>query len=401
MSKSRTRGFSRSERARPRNWRGNRRLRLAALFFCVAFPFSCVLGVDRLLALSQPLVIQWRYDSEQTVNLTPATFGDAVYMPLAAGTLVSLRVTDGQLLWKMDVGGEFSAAPVADEHGVYLASETGLIANNHASQTNGTLRALGRTSGVTIWMQKLPRPLRGHLASSATMLFGGSADGRVYAFRKENGEIQWTMQHSAPFASFPVLSRGRLYIGSEDGALMVLDQTTGKIVWRYRTRGAIRGPVALSNDLVLFGSADGYVYAFNEVTGKLRWRRRTGAGVQAVTSAGQGLIVASLDNFVYFYSLPRGERLWKRQLSGRIAAQPLAASDGVLLAPLAGDACVVLDLRDGKQLNTLPVGEDNNTAASPIMAGETLLVTTRHGLMAFAAPVRQSLTNTAPAPARQ
>jgi hypothetical protein len=62
------------------------------------------------------------------------------------------------------------------------------------------------------------------------------------------------------------------------------------------------------------------------------------------------------------------------------------ATDGALFTPLSGDAGVVLDLRDGKQLNTLPVGEDNNTAASPVAVGGVLLVTTRRGLMAFSRP---------------
>ena len=75
------------------------------------------------LALSQPLTIRWRYDSQLTVNLTPAQEGDRVYLPLAGGTLVSLQAKDGQLNWLAEMGGELSALPVADERGVYVASE--------------------------------------------------------------------------------------------------------------------------------------------------------------------------------------------------------------------------------------------------------------------------------------
>ena len=100
-----------------------------------------------------------------------------------------------------------------------------------------------------------------------------------------------------------------------------------------------------------------------------------------------GLLVASLDNFVYLLSLNRGDRLWKRQLAGRLAAEPLTTNDGALFTPLSGDTGVVLDLRDGKQLNSLPIGEDNSTTASPIVAGSMLFVTTRRGLLAFSRPV--------------
>jgi outer membrane protein assembly factor BamB len=229
-------------------------------------------------------------------------------------------------------------------------------------------------------------PIRGSLVANEVNLFGGSTDGRVYAVRKKTGDIAWITQHSAPFASHPVIFGPNLYIGSNDGTLFSLNQSTGKINWRYRTRGAIRGQATVVKGVVFFGSADGYVYAVRETDGRLRWRRRTGAGVQTVAFAENGVLVASLDNFVYLLSFNEGDRLWKRLLGGRIAAEPLTSPDGVLFTPLSSSAGVVLDLRDGKQLNSIPIGEDNSLAASPIVAGKVLFVTTRHGLLAFSRP---------------
>jgi outer membrane protein assembly factor BamB len=118
--------------------------------------------------------------------------------------------------------------------------------------------------------------------------------------------------------------------------------------------------------------------------GRLLWRRRTGAAVQAVMLSENGIVVTSLDNFVYLLSPRRGELIWKRQLAGRIAALPLIDTRSALFAPLGGDACIVLSLRDGKQLNTLPVGEEGNTGATPLVADKLLLIPTRRGVMAFA-----------------
>jgi outer membrane protein assembly factor BamB len=340
---------------------------------------------DAQISLSQPLTIRWQYASGETINLTPAADGDRIYLPLAAGTLVSLRASDGQMLWKTDFGGDVSASPVADEYGVYIASEASGAPTKEPRAT-GALRALGRDTGVTLWMRTLRRPFHGSLAMNQTTLFGGTTDGRVFAINKKTGQFAWVTQHWAAFASHPVVYGSKLYIGSDDGTLFALDQVSGKTLWRYRTRGAVRGRVAIVDDVIYFGSADGYVYALGAVDGRLRWRTRTGAGVQAVASAGGGLVVASLDNFVYFLSLSNGSRLWKRQLAGRLLAEPFTTVDGALFTPLAGDAGVVLDLRDGKQLNTLLVGEDNNTAAAPVAVGDVLFVTTRQGLIAFSSP---------------
>ena len=136
---------------------------------------------------------------------------------------------------------------------------------------------------------------------------------------------------------------------------------------------------------VFFGSGDGYVYAFNESKEKLRWKRRTGAGVQAVVASENGLLASSLDNFAYLLSAKKGAVLWRQLLPGRVPARPLTATDGVLFTPLSTDSAIVLSLKNGKPLNTMPIGEENSSGAAPIAAKEIIVLTTPHGLLAFSA----------------
>jgi outer membrane protein assembly factor BamB len=372
----------------------NYRNKLSALcLFCSLFIFSANIQSQPLedkasengLTFSSPLTVRWQFDSKNTTSFSPASNKGHLYLPLTSGEIVSLNVSNGELLWKTEIGGDFSASPIADERGVYLASRNDDPDNpGQILRSTGAIRALSQSTGITLWMRTLHFPLRGGLVSSPTKLFGGSADGRVYAFNKATGEILWVYQHTSAFSSFPTLHEKRLYIGSDDGSLLALDEASGKILWRYRTRGTLRGTVAVADKIIFFGSADGYVYAFSEISGRLLWRRRTGAAVQAVLMTGVGIVVTSLDNFVYLLTPRRGELIWKRQLAGRIAALPLIDSRSALFAPLGGDACVVLSLRDGKQLNTLPVGEEGNTGATPLVADNLLLIPTRRGLTAFA-----------------
>jgi outer membrane protein assembly factor BamB len=334
--------------------------------------------------LSQPMTVGWRYESDLTLNLTPAYDEQRVYLPEAGGIIVSLKAADGQLYWRSEMGGELSASPVADERGVYVASETGK-SESGARRATGALRALGREGGLTQWMRTLAMPLRGSLTLGNGKIFAGGSDGKIYAFDSRNGEARWSYDYGTTFNSQPVLSGSRVYIGSEDGNLLALDESTGKLLWHYRTRGPVRGPVANGNGVVYFGSGDGYVYAVNATSGRLVWRKRTGAGVQAVVRVGGELLVASLDNFVYKFSLT-GARIWKRQLPGRISAQPLTTSTEALFTPLSSSIGVVLELRDGRQVNSLPVGEEITTSASPIAVGNVVLLTTEHGLLAFTQP---------------
>ncbi|HSS19371.1 MAG TPA: PQQ-binding-like beta-propeller repeat protein [Pyrinomonadaceae bacterium] len=338
----------------------------------------------RTVDLTQPLTVSWRYESNQTLNLTPAVAAERVYLPLAGGTIVSLMGAHGQLNWRAEMGGELSASPVADQTAIFVASETVQSdATNH--RATGILRALGREGGVTQWMRALPMPLRGGLALSNGKIFGGGVDGKLYALESKTGDTLWFFDYSAPFNSQPVVSATRVFVGSEDGSLLALDEATGKLLWRFRTRGAVRGPVAVGNDVVYFGSRDGYVYAVNVTDGRLVWRKRTGAGVEAVARSGEELLVASLDNFVYKFSFA-GARVWKRRLPGRIASQPLVTADAALFMPFSSSSGVVLELRGGRQVNLLPAGEEIAISASPIAVGEVVLLTTEHGLLAFTQP---------------
>jgi len=339
------------------------------------------------VVLSDPLTVRWRYDSPSTLNLTPASDNERIYLPLGGGVIVALKAKDGQLYWRSEIGGELSASPAADETGIYVASE--ILETDSSKHSSGALRALGREGGVTQWLTPLVKPLRGAITVSGGKLFAGGSDGRAYAFDKRTGGVFWSIPFSSPFMGQPIADNGRVYFGCEDGTLLALDEATGKLVWRYRTKGAIRGPVALSHGTVFFGSGDGYVYAVQADNGHQVWSKRTGAGVEAVALSGGALLVASLDNYAYLLNL-KGSMMWKRLLPGRISAQPLTLQEAALFTPLSSSTAIVLALRDGKQVNALPTGEEMTSSASPIAVGDAVFVTTEHGLVAFARPIEST-----------
>ena len=333
------------------------------------------------LALSKPLTLRWHYDSDRTSNFTPATDGDIVYVPLSDGTLIALSEAEGQLRWKAEAGGDFSAAPAVDDHNVYLATQ---YPSNDKTTTRGTLRALSKDTGITLWMRTLQSPLRGGLAAGPGAIFAGAANGDVYAFDKRSGLTTWINHYGDEFDAQPIIQGDRLYIGSVGGWLRALNQTNGDTIWRVRTRGAIRSPVAVADGAVFFGSDDAYVYALRERDGKQIWKRRTGAAAQAVAVVDDGVLASSLDNFAYMLSLKHGSVRWRQLLPGRVPARPVTSTEGALFTPLSTDIAIVLNLKDGKPLNQLQIGEENSSSAAPIATDTIILITTPHKLMAFA-----------------
>lgn len=334
------------------------------------------------LVLSQPLTLRWGYGSDKTTNFTPATDTKSIYLPLIDGTVVALNADDGKLRWKSEAGGQFSAAPAADEHTLYVATE---YPAGEKNAVRGTLRALSKDTGITLWMRTLQAPLRGSLAAGPRAVFAGAANGGVYAFDKRTGMTIWANTYGDEFDAQPMLDGDRLYIGSVGGWLRALNQTTGAPMWQVRTRGAIRGPIAIRETILFFGSDDGHVYAVGDSRGKILWKRRTGAAVQAVAVVEDGVLASSFDNFAYLLSLKHGSVRWRQLLPGRVPARPVTALDGALFTPLSTDSAIVLSLKDGKPVNRLQIGQENSSSAAPVVVGDTVFVTTAKGLMAFGA----------------
>jgi outer membrane protein assembly factor BamB len=171
--------------------------------FGAAIPSAARYPWQKQVALSQPLVVKWRYQSDQTSNLTPAADKTTVFLPLTAGTLIALNAHDGKLIWRAEAGGEFSAAPTTDDRSVYAATR---YSEPEQRLVHGTLRSLSKTTGVTLWMRTLPGPLGGSLVAGEDALFAGGADGRVYAFDKHTGLTLWINQYSEGFSTQPLVS---------------------------------------------------------------------------------------------------------------------------------------------------------------------------------------------------
>gem|GEM_PF-4905533 len=88
---------------------------------------SATMRVEDGLTLSQPLTIAWRYQTDQTTDLTPAADAHTVFIPMSSGVLVALNAADGKLVWKAEAGGNFSAAPIADERSVFVAQRSRIV----------------------------------------------------------------------------------------------------------------------------------------------------------------------------------------------------------------------------------------------------------------------------------
>jgi outer membrane protein assembly factor BamB len=340
------------------------------------------------LPLATPLIVKWSYFSDYLTEIRPTGDIENIYVPFLPNTLASLGTDDGLLRWKSDVGGDISGSPVVDTQRVYIISESHGLGDGNR-KTFGVVRAISRASGVTLWLKEFARPLSHGLVASPVSLFACLDDGRFYSIDKLTGETRWVTQLPHAPAADPILEGEKLYSFTSDGYLIAINQHTGNISQRYRTGAGSRLNFSVGRGTLYFGTEDGYMFALGERGDSLTllWRRRVGAGLQNIAATPDGVLVTAQDNFVLFFESRHGKRLWKRQMPARLAVPPSLGHESAIFAPIGEETCVALSLRDGRVINSLPIGKDNSVVASPLLLGDRVFIPTRKGILAFAPAV--------------
>lgn len=329
--------------------------------------------------LAWPFKKTWQYLDDVT-TLAPTVDEVRIYLPLADGRVICLERETGARVWMNEPGGQISAPIAVADQAVYIASRK--LAED-GTDAGAAIRAVEKTTGLTLWARDYPRPFTSSLVISDKRLYAGNADGALYALSLENGEVIWKSPTQDAVRSSPLLFESVIYFGSDDGALRGVESENGYEVFKFQTKGRIRGTPTMDERCLYFGSSDGSAYAIDRLTGKLKWQARTGASVEtSPVLVGDKLLVASFDNFIYAMAKTTGNKIWKRRLDNRLSAAPIVEGDAAMIAPLRGDHLAVFLNADGRRVNFYRLDKEQEIVAQPVFSGNLLLILTDKGLVA-------------------
>ncbi len=204
----------------------------------------------------------------------------------------------------------------------------------------------------------------------------------------------------------PALVGGRLYVfGREDGQEVVrcLNANSGKEIWkdkyesgdadgaaaRFPVLGPRSSPAVADGKVVTLGTR-GTLSCYDADKGKLLWRNDEFHAwprffVSSSPLITDGLCIAQLGSErgggIVAYNLATGQEKWKWTGDGPAYGSPVLAKIGdtqAVIAPTAGNL-VALDASNGDLLWEQPYSQGRYNAATPIVAGQTLI---------FAGPTR-------------
>jgi outer membrane protein assembly factor BamB len=121
----------------------------------------------------------------------------------------------GRMRWAFSRDSSVMHTPIADGSAVYFATVTGYLSDTE-------LLACRLSDGEVLWKLHL-----GGVADSSPALVGhwlvfGNHDGQLYVVDAGSGKVLHTVRIGARMFASPAISGGRVFIGAQDGRLHCL-----------------------------------------------------------------------------------------------------------------------------------------------------------------------------------
>lgn len=329
------------------------------------------------------------------LSISPVIFEGRLFAMDTAHNLTALSTTDGKELWQVNL------KPEDEDENVTGGGVA--VSNNVVYATSGfsQFHALNAENGEELWSVELPAPARSAPTVIADRAFIITADSRLISMSAKTGEIFWEYQGisemtgltgtASPAADsdivVPAFSSGELYaLRIENGSVAWSDNLSP--VRRYSGMDdlvEIRGMPVIAREVVIAISFGGRMVAIDTRSGNRVWSRSIG-GSETPWIAGDYVYVITSDSELVALSRLSGQVVWVQALpayenvedrkNAIIWRGPIMASNSLIITGTDG-TIRHFDPKTGEDTGRWDTKE--SIAMPPIVAGETLYLTTNSG----------------------
>ena len=304
--------------------------------------------------------------------------GDMVAVAATDGTVVMIDARSGQESWRANAGAPLVAGVGSD--GSLVAVVT---ANNDLVAMQG---------GKVLWTQRLTAQSYTAPLVAGRRVFVQAADRSTSAWDGQSGRRLWAQQRTAENL---VLRRPGVLIAVGDtlvtgvgGRLVGINPANGTSRWESpiaAPRGTndverlvdLTGTVSREGDTVCARAYYASVGCVDTTRGALLWSKPA-TGADGVSGDDRFVYGTEENGNVVAWRRADGERAWQsEQFKYRTLTAPLAVGRSLIIGDSTGLLHVV-SREDGKTLNRL-TPDGSAIAATPVLAGNTVVVVTRNG----------------------
>jgi outer membrane protein assembly factor BamB len=351
------------------------------------------------------LSLRWRFETADRGRevkpqefAAPAVDNDTAYVGTATGMFYAIRILDGHVRWKRDLGASSAAAAVAWPN-VYVGTNDGALTCVEAA----TGKPCGGQGAKTSWPYQGRGPIeQPPVVVGDSVIFANEAD-TVVAVDARNGKFRWQYKSETPdeytlrgHAGLAV-DGDLVYTGFSNGTLVALRAQNGSVAWLTSLKGDadrffdVDATPAVVGATVYATSSSGGVFALDKATGLVRWHVPLFEGnapgqppgnVGGIASDGKQLFVAAADQGIYALDL-EGNVLWRQGAhGGGEPAQPVVSGD-LLFYTLTDGGMFVADKRTGTVHQYFDPGDGVSAAPVITLDDRVIMLSNRGNLYNF------------------
>jgi len=355
--------------------------------FSVAILASCSSGGGKVKPADLPVVTPrlhatqaWKLPvGAASSTLSPVVVGDLVVVASVSGQMLTVRVGDGSIQSRVDVGSKLQAGVGFDGHMAAVVTERNelvvavgnqvvwrnklsasaytapLVAGQRVfvMTSDRTVQAFDGNTGIRLWQQTrtgealvLRQP--GVLIAFGDTLLAGIG-GRLVAFNPSSGSIRWEAAAANTRGGNDVerlvdLVHPVSRIGSQvcarafQAAVACLDASRGVLSWRQNSDGQ----TGVSGDeSLLFGTdAAGRIQAWKRANGEVAWTQDAlkFRGLTAPLWLGQSVVVGDAQGLLHFVSRDDGSVMARIPTDGSpLVGAPVLAGDTLIAQTRSGN----------------------------------------------------------------
>ena len=304
--------------------------------------------------------------------------GDTVTIASADGTVVAIDASSGQEIWRAKVGTPLTAGVGSD--GTTAAVVT---------QDN---ELVAIESGKVLWKQRLTAQAYTAPLVAGRRVFVQTGDRTISAWDGQTGRRLWAQPRTAENLVLKrpgvMLAVGDTLVTGVGGRLVGLNPANGTSRWESpiaAPRGTndverlvdMTGPASRDGDMVCARAYFANVGCVDASRGALLWSKAA-SGAVGVSGDDRMIFGTESNGSVTAWRRADGERAWSSdKFRNRTLTAPLAVGRSLVIGDDTG-LVLLVSREDGALLNRL-TPDGSAIAATPVLAGNTVVIVTRNG----------------------